>query len=160
MTGEAILRPVEPLSAREEEVLAALGEHLTNAEIADRFVLSVRTVESHVSSLLRKTGAKDRRALASLAATATSGSGLPTAGLRGAPVASTGFVGRDGATAELTAALATDRLVTLAQAVEMGCGDVTVRIDYFLQAPGVAAAGARVAILRQQVQPIRIDALA
>ena len=57
------------VSAREAEVLAGLAEHLTNAEIAERLFISVRTVESHVSSLLRKLGAADRRALAGLAAT-------------------------------------------------------------------------------------------
>ena len=46
------------ISAREAEVLAALGEHLTNAEIAERLYISVRTVESHVSSLLRKLGGR------------------------------------------------------------------------------------------------------
>ena len=52
------------ISTREAEVLAALGEHLSNAEIGARLFISVRTVESHVSSLLRKLGASDRRALA------------------------------------------------------------------------------------------------
>ena len=56
------------MSAREAEVLAALGEHLTNAEIAARLFISVRTVESHVSSLLRKLQLSDRRALAVAAA--------------------------------------------------------------------------------------------
>ncbi len=37
------------VSAREAEVLAALAEHLTNAEIGDRLFISIRTVESHVS---------------------------------------------------------------------------------------------------------------
>jgi FixJ family two-component response regulator len=37
------------VSAREAEVLAALGEHLTNAEIGARLFISVRTVESHDS---------------------------------------------------------------------------------------------------------------
>ena len=52
------------VSAREAEVLSGVAEHLTNAEIAERLFISVRTVESHVSSLLRKLGVADRRALA------------------------------------------------------------------------------------------------
>jgi predicted ATPase/DNA-binding CsgD family transcriptional regulator len=59
---------VEGVSAREAEVLDLLGSHLTNAEIARRLFISVRTVESHVSSLLRKVGVADRRALADHAA--------------------------------------------------------------------------------------------
>ena len=55
------------MSTREAEVLAALGEHLSNAQIASRLHLSVRTVETHVSSLLRKLEVTDRRALAALA---------------------------------------------------------------------------------------------
>ncbi|MGH9230201.1 MAG: ATP-binding protein [Acidimicrobiales bacterium] len=54
----------EEISAREGEVLDALAAHLTNQEIAERLFISVRTVESHVSSLLRKLGAADRRELA------------------------------------------------------------------------------------------------
>ncbi|WP_212013756.1 ATP-binding protein [Catenulispora pinistramenti] len=56
------------VSAREAEVLSLLGEHLSNAEISTRLFISVRTVESHVSSLLRKLQATDRRALAQRAA--------------------------------------------------------------------------------------------
>ena len=54
------------VSDREAEVLALVGDHLTNAEIARRLFISVRTVESHVSSLLRKLDLTDRRALADL----------------------------------------------------------------------------------------------
>jgi DNA-binding CsgD family transcriptional regulator len=55
---------VAGVTAREAEVLEALGARLTNAEIADRLFISVRTVESHVSALLRKLGEADRRSLA------------------------------------------------------------------------------------------------
>ena len=48
-------------------MLALVSEHLTNQQIAGRLHLSVRTVESHVSSLLRKLGVADRRALTMIA---------------------------------------------------------------------------------------------
>jgi len=63
MDGRAPPSPAV-VSAREAEVLAGVGEHLTNAEIAARLHISVRTVESHVSSLLRKLQVDDCRALA------------------------------------------------------------------------------------------------
>jgi DNA-binding NarL/FixJ family response regulator len=52
------------LSGREAEIaaLAALG--LSNAEIADRLVLSVRTVETYVYRAMQKLGLGDRRDLA------------------------------------------------------------------------------------------------
>ncbi|MET0459894.1 MAG: AAA family ATPase [Ilumatobacteraceae bacterium] len=52
------------VSRREADVLELVCEHLTNAEIATRLYISERTVESHVSSLLRKLGVTDRRQLA------------------------------------------------------------------------------------------------
>jgi predicted ATPase/DNA-binding CsgD family transcriptional regulator len=104
---------LEALSAREAEVLAALGEHLTNAEIGLRLHISVRTVESHVSSLLRKLGAADRRQLAGLAAQQSDPSETSPGGLAGLPGSWTTFVGRETEVDEVAAALATDRLVTL-----------------------------------------------
>jgi pimeloyl-ACP methyl ester carboxylesterase/DNA-binding CsgD family transcriptional regulator len=71
------------VSDREAEVLALVGARLSNAEIARRLFISVRTVESHVSSLLRKLGAANRRELASLAAS----SGPPTGEYRAATLA-------------------------------------------------------------------------
>jgi len=70
------------MSQREAEVLEALGAHLSNAQIAGRLHISVRTVESHVSSLLRKFGVTDRRELAELAQTVLA----PDAGRPAAPV--------------------------------------------------------------------------
>ena len=55
------------VTRREAEVLAAVTERLTNAGIAERLYLSERTVESHVSSLLRKLDAANRVELGDLA---------------------------------------------------------------------------------------------
>jgi DNA-binding CsgD family transcriptional regulator len=104
------------ISAREAEVLAALGEHLTNAEIGARLFISIRTVESHVSSLLRKLQADDRRALAAVAGNLYSdpaaGPAAPIAVAAVLPSPLTPFVGRLAERAALTAALHEHRLVT------------------------------------------------
>jgi predicted ATPase/DNA-binding CsgD family transcriptional regulator len=105
------------VSAREAEVLAAVGEHLTNAEISARLFISVRTVESHVSSLLRKLQVGDRRALAAAAATmrvapVTVNERAGTAALAQLPSPLTSFVGRGAERAALIDALEEHRLVT------------------------------------------------
>ncbi|MGH9123362.1 MAG: ATP-binding protein, partial [Acidimicrobiales bacterium] len=104
---------VEAISSREAEVLDALGEHLTNAEIARRLHISVRTVESHVSSLLRKLGAGDRRDLAAQAVEMILVPSPSNRGIVCLPASWTSFVGRSAELDELRAALAADRLVSL-----------------------------------------------
>ncbi len=58
---------MESASRREAEVFELVGRHLSNREIAEHLYISVRTVESHVASLIRKLGVADRRALVALA---------------------------------------------------------------------------------------------
>jgi DNA-binding NarL/FixJ family response regulator len=48
------------LSAREREVLRLLSEGLTDREMAESLTISQRTVETHVSSILHKLGARNR----------------------------------------------------------------------------------------------------
>jgi DNA-binding CsgD family transcriptional regulator len=56
------------VTGREYEVLLLLAQRLTNPEVAERLYLSPRTVETHVSNLLAKTGAASRSDLAGLLA--------------------------------------------------------------------------------------------
>ncbi len=55
------------VTRRERDVLDAIAERLTNAEIADRFSVSERTIETHVTALLRKLEVTNRVELAHLA---------------------------------------------------------------------------------------------
>jgi DNA-binding NarL/FixJ family response regulator len=53
-------QPVEPLTDREEQVLATVARGRTNAEIASELHISLSTVKTHVASLMTKLGARNR----------------------------------------------------------------------------------------------------
>lgn len=53
-------QPIEPLTAREEQVLAAVAAGRTNSEIAAELYITLSTVKTHVTSLMTKLGARNR----------------------------------------------------------------------------------------------------
>ncbi len=59
------------VTSREADVLVLVTQGLTNAQIAQRLFLSTRTVDTHVASLLAKTGAANRGELGSRTVTQT-----------------------------------------------------------------------------------------
>jgi DNA-binding CsgD family transcriptional regulator/tetratricopeptide (TPR) repeat protein len=71
------------LTGRELEVAALLAAGLRNADIADRFVLSSKTVDHHVSAVLSKLGIRNRRLVAKAASELGIGLGDPTPGAAG-----------------------------------------------------------------------------
>jgi DNA-binding NarL/FixJ family response regulator len=58
--GEPPQPPLEPLTSREEEVLASVARGWTNHEIADDLHISISTVKTHLASLMRKLDARNR----------------------------------------------------------------------------------------------------
>lgn len=52
--------PREPLTDRELEVLDAVAEGRTNAEVSDTLHISLSTVKAHIASLMSKVGARNR----------------------------------------------------------------------------------------------------
>jgi NarL family two-component system response regulator LiaR len=56
--------PPEDLTERELEVVALVAQGLSNREIADTFVISEKTVKTHIGHILAKLGLKDRTQLA------------------------------------------------------------------------------------------------
>jgi len=53
-------QPFPELTAREREVLELIAQGMSNARIAERFVLSQKTVRNHVSNILTKLRVADR----------------------------------------------------------------------------------------------------
>jgi DNA-binding NarL/FixJ family response regulator len=56
------------LTRREAQLIELAAEGLSNAEIADRLVLSVRTIDNHVAAVLDKLGVRTRRDIPARAA--------------------------------------------------------------------------------------------
>lgn len=53
-------QPVEPLTEREEQVLAKVALGLSNSEIASALYITLSTVKTHLASLMTKLGARNR----------------------------------------------------------------------------------------------------
>jgi predicted ATPase/DNA-binding CsgD family transcriptional regulator len=160
------MAPVE-VSPREREVLELVGQRLSNAEISERLFISVRTVESHVSSLLRKLGVQDRRDLVTWAI-ALDGEGPDRR--RTAAEPPTSLVGRHAELSELEREMATHRLVTLVGPGGMGKTRLALRavqgrpsafVDLTPLAPGADAhvVGRAVAVALGLVEPAGRSAL-
>jgi DNA-binding NarL/FixJ family response regulator len=66
-TKAQALRQLATLSPREREVVQAIAEGRTNAEIAASLLMSVPTVKAHVTHILTKAGLANRTQIALLA---------------------------------------------------------------------------------------------
>jgi DNA-binding NarL/FixJ family response regulator len=54
------VQPIDPLTEREEQILAAVARGRTNNEIAGELYITLSTVKSHITSLMTKLGARNR----------------------------------------------------------------------------------------------------
>jgi DNA-binding NarL/FixJ family response regulator/anti-sigma regulatory factor (Ser/Thr protein kinase) len=61
--GEPVSGTADPLTPRQREVVALIADSLTGREIAERLVISEKTVERHRADVLVKLGLRDRVAL-------------------------------------------------------------------------------------------------
>jgi predicted ATPase/DNA-binding CsgD family transcriptional regulator len=139
------------VTAREAEVLDALGARLTNAEIAERFHISVRTVENHVSALLRKLGEPDRRALAARAHTVLAAKPVPLPRSLVDAIRGMSFVGRTGELSrlrrlsEVTQAIGVRRLALVTGEAGIGKSRLAAETAARLHSGGAAVVHGRCA---------------
>ena len=66
------LRPLDRLTDRQREVAELVAQGLSNEEIAGRLFLSLATVKSHLTTMMRRLGVRSRTELAILVARASS----------------------------------------------------------------------------------------
>ncbi|WP_067799213.1 ATP-binding protein [Actinomadura formosensis] len=111
------------VTRREAEVFWLVSERLTNREIADRLGLSERTVESHVSSLLRKLGHAARRDLVEDAARFRRR-------VHTLPRPLSSFVGRERELRDLAGLVAGDRMVTVTGPAGIGKTRLALRLAH------------------------------
>jgi predicted ATPase/DNA-binding CsgD family transcriptional regulator len=123
------MRPIDEVSPRETEVLELVSIHLSNPEIAERLYISVRTVESHIASLVRKLGVADRRALVAYATEANRPAiGGPNMRPRtNLPAARSSFIGREAEREQLQQMVNAEALVTLTGIG--GCGKTRLALE-------------------------------
>jgi DNA-binding NarL/FixJ family response regulator len=59
-TSSRPVQPIEPLTDREEQVLLTVARGHTNGEIATELFISLSTVKTHLATLMRKLGVRNR----------------------------------------------------------------------------------------------------
>ena len=117
----------DPLTEREQEILACLVEGLTNQEIADRLFLSITTIRWYNSQIYSKLGVSNRKDAVEQATAlglfaAPDVEGLPVPARHNLPAQTTAFIGRQQELTDLAGLLAQDdvRLLTILAPGGMG----------------------------------------
>jgi len=129
---------VEPLTSREQEVLALLAEGLTGPEIARQLTLALSSAKTHIQNIYGKLGVHSKRQaiarareLGLLAAAAPGAAPAPPsapARKDNLPVQVTRFFGREDEIANLKQRLAEHRLVTLTGSGGVGKSRLSLQV--------------------------------